>query len=70
VLNEVGKRRVQYGQLVGAPPGQMGLAEPHKVEMPDARFGGRVERDKSNTRIAMGAATGGILAMMVGGSTK
>jgi hypothetical protein len=70
VLNEVGKRRVQYGQLVGAPPGQMGLAEPHKVATPDARYGGKVMHDKSNRRIAMGAAVGGILAMTVGGSTK
>lgn len=70
VLNEVGNRRVQYGQLVGAPPGQMGLAEPHRVATPDARHGGRVMHDKSNRRIAMAAAVGGILAMTVGGSSK
>jgi hypothetical protein len=70
VLNEVGKRRVQYGQLVGAPPGQMGLAEPHKVATPDARHGGKVMHDKSNKRIGMGAAIGGVLAMTVGGNSK
>jgi hypothetical protein len=70
VLNEVGKRRVQYGQLVGAPPGQMGLAEPHKVATPDARTGGTILHNKSNRRIAMGAAVGGVLAMSMGGATK
>jgi hypothetical protein len=70
VLNEVGKRRVQYGQLVGAPPGQMGLAEPHKVATPDARHGGQIMRDSKNRRIAMGAAIGGVLAMTVGAGTK
>lgn len=70
VLNEVGKRRVQYGQIVGAPAGTMGLAEPHKVVTPDARHGGKVMHNKSNRRIAMGAAIGGVLAATVGGNAK
>lgn len=70
VLNDVGKRRVQYGQIVGAPPGTMGLAEPHKVATPDARHGGQVLHNKSNRRIAMGAAIGGVLAATVGGNAK
>jgi hypothetical protein len=70
VLNEVGKRRVQYGQLVGAPPGQMGLAEPQKVVTPDARYGGKLLADKSNRRIAMGAVVGGVLAASMGAGTK
>jgi hypothetical protein len=70
VLHEVGKRRVQYGQLVGAPPGQMGLAEPTKVATPDARHGGRVMHDRSNRRMAMGAAFGGVLAMTIGANAK
>jgi hypothetical protein len=70
VLNEVGKRRVQYGQLVGAPPGQMGLAEPTRVAMPSARHGGRVMHNKSNRRMAAGAAFGGILAATIGGNVK
>jgi hypothetical protein len=70
VLNDVGKRRVQYGQLVGAPPGQMGLAEPTRVAMPSARHGGQVMHNKSNRRIAAGAAFGGILAATIGGNAK
>jgi hypothetical protein len=70
VLGEVGKRRVQYGQLVGAPPGQMGLAEPHKIATPDARQGGKVMHNKSNRRLAMGAAVGGVLAAAIGGNAK
>jgi hypothetical protein len=66
----VGKRRVQYGQLVGAPPGQMGLAEPTRVAMPSARHGGRVMHNKSNRRMAAGAAFGGILAATIGGNVK
>lgn len=68
VLEDVGKRRVQYGQLVGAPPGQMGLAEPHKVATPDARTGGHI-MDGRNRRIAMGAAVGGVIAATVGANT-
>ncbi|KAH7066226.1 hypothetical protein BKA63DRAFT_523986 [Paraphoma chrysanthemicola] len=70
VLGEVGKRRVQYGQLVGAPTGQMGLAEPHKVATPDARQGGQILHNKSNKRLAMGAAVGGALAAAIGGNAK
>jgi hypothetical protein len=70
VLNEVGKRKVQYGQLVGAPPGQMGLAEPTRVAMPSARHGGRVMHNKSNRRMAAGAAFGGILAATIGANAK
>ncbi|KAH8723812.1 hypothetical protein GQ44DRAFT_709652 [Phaeosphaeriaceae sp. PMI808] len=70
VLNEVGKRRVQYGQLVNAPPGQMGLAEPHKVATPDVRSNGTVMHGKSKKRIAMGAAIGGVLAATIGGNAK
>lgn len=70
VLQEVGKRKVQYGQLVGAPPGEMGIAEPHKVATPDPRTGGKVMHDKANRRIAMGAAIGGVLAATVGGNAK
>lgn len=70
VLNDVGKRRVQYGQLLGAPPGQMGLAEPHKVVTPDARRKGRVLDSKSNRRIAMGAAIGGAAAAAIGAGAK
>jgi hypothetical protein len=70
VLNEVGKRKVQYGQLVGAPPGQMGLAEPSRVVAPDARHGGTLMHNKSNRRLALGAVMGGIVAATVGGNAK
>jgi len=70
ILNEVGKRKVQYGQLVGAPTGEMGIAEPHRIATPDARHSGRVMHDRSNRRIAMGAAFGGVLAATVGGNAK
>ncbi|KAF2029533.1 hypothetical protein EK21DRAFT_89769 [Setomelanomma holmii] len=70
VLDEVGKRRIQYGQIVGAPLGQMGIAEPHKVATPDARQGGKVMHNKSNRRLAMGAAIGGVLAAAIGGNAK
>ncbi|KAF2822517.1 hypothetical protein CC86DRAFT_79694 [Ophiobolus disseminans] len=70
VLNDVGKRRVQYGQLVGRPAGEMGIAEPHKVATPDARHGGQVLHNKSNRRIAMGAAIGGVVAATLGGNAK
>jgi hypothetical protein len=71
VLNEVGKRRVRYGQLVGAPPGQMGLAEPSRVVVPDARHGGTAMLgDKSGRRLALGAVMGGVIAATVGGNAK
>jgi hypothetical protein len=37
VLQEVGSRRVRYGQLKDAPPGSMGIAEPECVEKPKWR---------------------------------
>jgi hypothetical protein len=70
VLQEVGKRKVRYGQLKGAPPGQMGLAEPERVQMPDVRHRGEVLGGRSNQRLAMGAAFGGVAAMCIGGSAK
>ncbi|KAJ4300837.1 hypothetical protein N0V90_002925 [Kalmusia sp. IMI 367209] len=69
VLQEVGKRRVQYGQLKGAPAGQMGIAEPHNVQFPDA-----VRREGSSSGRAAGAGIGlvlgGITAAVVGGNAK
>ncbi|KAI4944621.1 hypothetical protein J4E91_008625 [Alternaria rosae] len=42
VFEDVGDRRVQYGQLKDAPPGQMGLAEPERVVVPKASHRWRV----------------------------
>jgi hypothetical protein len=69
VLHDVGKRRVQYGQLVGAPPGQMGLAEPHKVAAPNKRKSMNVLSDRSNRRMAAGAVFGGVAAAIIGGGS-
>ncbi|KAF1969691.1 hypothetical protein BU23DRAFT_235919 [Bimuria novae-zelandiae CBS 107.79] len=69
VLQEIGKRRVQYGQLKGAPPGQMGIAEPHQVQYPDTV----VRAGSSNGRLAgagMGLVLGGIVAGLVGGNPR
>ncbi|KAH7359722.1 hypothetical protein BKA66DRAFT_225649 [Pyrenochaeta sp. MPI-SDFR-AT-0127] len=70
VLEDVGHRRVQYGQLVDAPPGQMGIAEPHKVSKPNASNTWRVGGPHVNRRIGIGAAIGGIVAATIGGNAK
>ena len=70
VLEDVGKRRVQYGQLRDAPPGQMGLAEPHLIVVPSkTRSWGRGGSHK-NRRIGIGAAFGGLIAATIGANAK
>lgn len=69
VLEDIGHRRVQYGQMVDAPPGQMGIAEPTKVAKPSASRTWRV-RASQNRRIGIGAVFGGILGAAIGGNAK
>ncbi|CAN9375827.1 hypothetical protein CC77DRAFT_1021035 [Alternaria alternata] len=70
VLEDVGKRRVQYGQLKHAPPGQMGLAEPERVVVPKASHRWRVSGQRENRRIGLGAAIGGVVAATIAGNAK
>lgn len=68
VLRDIGKRRVQYGQLRGAPPGQMGIAEPGDVKYPDeVRRKGLSAKNKGRAAgVGIGAVLGGITAAVVG----
>lgn len=69
ILKEVGERRVQYGQLRGAPRGQMGIAPPMDVQYPDTV----VRAGSSHGRMAglgLGAVLGGAIAGIVGGNAK
>lgn len=70
ILREVGKRKVQYGQLKGAPAGQMGIAEPRDVQFPDkvVRAGGTTSGRVMG--VGVGAVLGGITAGLVGGNAK
>ena len=70
ILREVGKRKVQYGQLKGAPAGQMGIAEPRDVQFPDkvVRAGGATSGRVMG--VGVGAVLGGITAGLVGGNAK
>jgi hypothetical protein len=70
VLENVGKRRVQYGQLKDAPPGQMGLAEPERVVVPKARHRWRVSGQRENRRIGLGAVIGGAVTATVSGNGR
>ncbi|KAG9196183.1 hypothetical protein G6011_01304 [Alternaria panax] len=65
VLEDVGKRRVQYGQLKNAPPGQMGLAEPERVVVPKVSHRWRVSGQRENRRIGLGAAIGSMVAATI-----
>ncbi|KAF2451759.1 hypothetical protein P171DRAFT_478783 [Karstenula rhodostoma CBS 690.94] len=71
ILKEVGDRRVQYGQLKGAPLGQMGIAEPHSVQYPDKvlRPGSSRAKDRA-LGAGIGAVLGGLLGGLLGGSAK
>ncbi|KAH7112805.1 hypothetical protein B0J11DRAFT_585269 [Dendryphion nanum] len=66
VLQDVGERRVQYGQLLHAPPGQLGIAEPHQVRRPDFRHSMNLSANKKKVGFGIGAALGGITAAAVG----
>lgn len=70
VLEDIGHRRVQYGQIRDAPPGQMGIAEPQKVAKPSASHTWRAGRASQNRRIGIGAVIGGVIAATVGGNAK
>ncbi|KAI4929021.1 hypothetical protein J4E85_005644 [Alternaria conjuncta] len=70
VLEDVGDRRVQYGQLRNAPPGQMGLAEPEKVVVPKASHRWRVSGQRENRRIGLGAVFGGAVASTMSGNAR
>jgi hypothetical protein len=70
VLEDVGKRRVQYGQLKDAPPGQMGLAEPERIVVPKASHRWRVSGQRENRRIGLGAVIGGVVAATISGNTR
>ncbi|UPX14085.1 uncharacterized protein EKO05_0004576 [Ascochyta rabiei] len=68
VLNEVGSRRVQYGQLRDAPPGLMGIAEPECVVRPENRVSRRLTRAQQGAvGVGVGAAIGGVAAATLGG---
>lgn len=71
ILKEVGDRRVQYGQLKGAPPGQMGIAEPQAVQFPDkvVREGSSRSKDRA-LGAGIGAVLGGLVGGLVGGNAK
>lgn len=71
ILKEVGGRRVQYGQLRGAPAGQMGIAEPQNVQYPDpvVREGTSRTRDRA-VGAGIGAVLGGIGAAVLGSNSK
>ncbi|KAL6704625.1 hypothetical protein ACN47E_008022 [Coniothyrium glycines] len=66
VLEDVGKRRVKYGQLKNAPQGQMGIAEPDKVLEPAKTHRIHSGQD-ANRKIGVGAALGAITAAAIGG---
>jgi hypothetical protein len=69
VLQEVGKRRVQYGQLLDAPPGQMGIAEPHKVARPSYRISQSITPGVTTAAgVGLGAAIGGAAIAAAGAS--
>ncbi|KAF2626069.1 hypothetical protein BU25DRAFT_449747 [Macroventuria anomochaeta] len=59
VLQEVGKRRVRYGQLRDAPPGSMGIAEPDNVVKPSYRESRRFTRAQQGVvGVGLGATIG------------
>jgi hypothetical protein len=68
VLQEVGKRRVQYGQLLDAPPGQMGIAEPHRVARPSYRVSQSYSLGSTAVGVGIGAAVGGAAIAAAGAS--
>ncbi|KAI4639001.1 hypothetical protein J4E93_009490 [Alternaria ventricosa] len=70
VLEDVGDRRVQYGQLKNAPPGQMGLAEPERVVVLKASHRWRVSGQRENRRIGLGAVFGGAVAATMSGNAR
>ncbi|KAL1793458.1 hypothetical protein ACET3X_008440 [Alternaria dauci] len=70
VLEDVGKRRVQYGQLKHAPPGQMGLAEPERIVVPKANHRWRESGQRENRRIGLVAAIGSVVAGTISGNTR
>ena len=68
VLQEVGKRRVQYGQLKDAPPGSMGIANPENVVKPNYRESRRFTRAQQGAvGVGLGATIGGVAAVTLGG---
>jgi hypothetical protein len=69
VLQEVGERRVRYGQLRGMPEGAMGIAEPERVERPKYRESGRFVAVESGAAVGVGigATIGGVAAVAMGG---
>ena len=68
VLKDVGKRKVQYGQLKGAPPGQMGLREPEKVADPKARQRWEISGQKEKRLIGLSAVFAGLVGASAGHS--
>ena len=68
VLQEVGKRRVRYGQLKDAPPGSMGIATPENVVKPSYRESRRFTRAQQGAvGVGLGATIGGVAAVTLGG---
>ncbi|PVI07411.1 hypothetical protein DM02DRAFT_608961 [Periconia macrospinosa] len=70
ILKEVGERRVQYGQLVGAPRGQMGIAEPKDVQYPDTVVRAGSSHKSRVAGFGIGAVLGGTIAGIIGGNAK
>jgi len=66
VLEDVKDRRVQYGQIADAPPGEFGIAEPTRVVKPDASHTWRVQRKRQTRKIGIGAAVGGVIGATIG----
>ena len=71
VLEDIKHRRVQYGQLTNAPPGEMGIAEPQRVARPDASHKWRAPGGLRSTRkIGIGAVIGGVIGGLVGANAE
>ncbi len=66
VLEDVKERRVQYGQLADAAPGEFGIAEPTRVVEPNASHTWRVQRKRQTRKIGIGAAVGGVIGATIG----
>ena len=70
VLEDIKHRRVQYGQIVDAPPGEMGIAEPQQVARPEESHKWRVPGKKATRKIGIGAVVGGVIGAIAGGASR
>lgn len=70
IMQEVGKRRVQYGQILDAPQGHMGIAEPSRVAQPVCARPPNHMSGPTSFAVGFGAAVGAVTAAAVGGQLK